>query len=107
MRTNTAQTEMYIHSIDDGGYNRITTLDAVTAFTGIDPKACRFRVRGATGAVFELQSNGKAAKAGLWYTVPIAVVSGAAVDKGFRVEITVLSRIWAENPPPLPTTLPV
>ena len=106
MRTNTALTEMYIHAIDDAGYNRIATLDAVMAFTAVDPQACRFRVRGTTGAVFELRSNGRATKTANYYTVPITVISGIAVDKGFRVEITMLSEIWAEDPPPLPTPLP-
>jgi uncharacterized coiled-coil protein SlyX len=106
VRTNTALTEMYIHSIDDGGYNRIATLDSVMTFTAVDPKSCRFRVRGATGSVFELRSNGRATKTGVWYTVPITVISGAAVDKGFRVEITLLSGIWSQDPPPLPTPLP-
>jgi hypothetical protein len=106
MRTNAAFTEMYIHTVDDNGYNRSATLDAIVAFTALKPKTCRFRVRGTTGSVFELLSSGRATKTANYYTVPITVISGAAADKGFRVEITLLSQIWAEDPPPLPTVLP-
>jgi len=106
VRTNAALTEMYIHVNDDNGYNRASTFDAIVAFTAANPKACRFRVRGATGSVFEVLTNGKVTRTANYYTVPIKVVSGVASDKGFRVEITALSEIWAEDPPPLATTLP-
>ncbi|HEU0069387.1 MAG TPA: hypothetical protein VFQ26_09050, partial [Nitrospiraceae bacterium] len=92
IRTNTALTEMYVHKNDADGYDRSVQLDFI-------PHGSLFRVRGTSGSVFELRSAGVAVDNGVWYTVPITVISGSAVDKGFRIELTMFSGIWAEDPP--------
>ena len=106
MRTNTAADTMWLHRIDTDGYDRRASLDSIVARTVDKPEDMRFRIRGTSGAVLELRTNGRAINNGTYYTIPIHVLSGSPTDKGFRVEVTLLSEIWAEDPPPLPAQLP-
>ena len=76
------------------------------AFTAVDPQACRFRVRGTTGAVFELRSNGRATKTANYYTVPSPSSPAPPPTKGSASKSPCSREIWAEDPPPLPTPLP-
>jgi hypothetical protein len=93
LRTNTPTiTEMYVHKNDADGYDRSTQLDFI-------PHGALIRVRGTSGSVFELRSTGPAVDNGVWYTVPVTVISGTDGDKGFRIELTMFSGIWSEDLP--------
>ena len=103
VRINAAATQIYVHRIDRGGYNRQAWLDFIVAATNQKSNGVRIRMRGAQGAVYELRTNSLATytATGTYYTIPVSVVSGT-VTKGFDVELTVLTEIWAEDPPPIP-----
>jgi uncharacterized coiled-coil protein SlyX len=99
MRTDVPITTMWIHRNDTDGYDRRHKFDFIIDRTAVNPQGIRFRVRGATGAVYELRTNGQAVNNGTYYTIPVTALAGTASDKGFRVELTALSEIWAEDPP--------
>jgi hypothetical protein len=101
MRSNVPLTHLYIHNIDSDGYNRKTQMDFIVTLTAVDPTSVRVRIRGTSGAVYELRSNGAAAFISTYYSIPVTAISGSSTDKGFRVEVTILTGIWAEDEPPV------
>ena len=92
IRTNVPLTTMYISKTDADGYNRAVQLDYVD-------HGALVRVRGTTGAVFDLRATGPSTDHGTWYDLPVTVISGTASDKGFRIELTMFTGIWSEDPP--------
>jgi hypothetical protein len=92
LRSNVPLTMLYISKTDTDGYNRAVQLDFI-------PHGALIRVRGTTGNVFELRATGDSTDHGTWFDLPVSVISGTAADKGFRVELTMFSGIWAEDPP--------
>ena len=79
----------YLHKTDTDGYNRSLQLSFL-------PKGSLIRVRGATGSVFAVRTTGPTVDNTTWFDIPITVISGTDGDKGFRVELTLLTGIWAE-----------
>lgn len=106
IRSNSPLTNLYISKTDTDGYNRSMALSYIVTSTLYDPKSCRIRIRTTNGAVFEVRSTGPATDNTTWVNIPVEILSGSEGSKGTRVEITMLSEIWAEDPPPMPTTLP-
>jgi hypothetical protein len=106
LRSNTPLTNLYMNKVDTDGFNRSAALNYIVTSTLYKYDSARIRIRGANGSVFEVRSNGPAVDNGTWVNIPVTIVAGTEGSKGTRVEMTMLSEIWAEDPPLMATPLP-